>query len=126
MSKLTDRICSSLSRVNKPAALALLVLALPLTVLSGLTPSENKNVEPEAAKEAPSKPASSAHQIRCWQQGQLILEENNLEVPGDALSNSLALRAADRSPVYLLDTLNATCLIKKLGDEQDKAQRKPY
>jgi hypothetical protein len=126
MSKLTDRVFARVGRVGKLAALALLALVLPLTVFSGLSPSENKDVEPEAAKEAPSKAAASGHQIRCWQQGQLILEENNLEVPGDAIGNSLALRAADRSPVYLLDTLNSTCLIKKPGDEQDKAARNPY
>jgi hypothetical protein len=140
MWKFDNQLHAAVSRMKGKwvVGLGAIVVALPLTVLSGLEPtgSESKVFEASSEETAPtqtasekaSKPTASKakNQIRCWQQGQLILEENNLEVPGDAIGNSLALRAADRSPVYLLDTLNSTCLIKKLGDEQDKAARKPY
>jgi hypothetical protein len=140
MWKFDNQLHAAVSRMKAKwvVGLGAIVVALPLTVLSGLEPagSESKALEasseetaatPSAGEKAPKPTASKAkNQIRCWQQGQLILEENNLEVPGDAIGNSLALRAADRSPVYLLDTLNSTCLIKKPGDEQDKAARKPY
>lgn len=63
--------------------------------------------------------------LRCWQYGQLILEEARLEVPAEALGATLKLRKAegDRAAVYLFDTKNATCLIT--GPNERAATGKP-
>ena len=54
-------------------------------------------------------------QLRCWQQGRLLFEENAVQLPADASAAGLRLRGVDRhgAPVYVTDSQNATCLIRR-------------
>ena len=52
-------------------------------------------------------------QIRCWQDGRLLFEENGVSLP-DTSQYPTLIAGADRQgrPVYLAETRNATCLIR--------------
>jgi hypothetical protein len=67
--------------------------------------------------------ASKPHQrLRCWGHGQLLFDEDDLDAPSDSSSYVLKLRQAggDRSPVYLVETKTATCLIQQGGAESSR------
>ena len=48
-------------------------------------------------------------------QGRLLFEENGVQLPADASAAGLRLRGTDRhgAPVYVTDSQNATCLIRR-------------
>jgi hypothetical protein len=58
------------------------------------------------------------YQIRCWQQGRLLFEENQISLPTEGARKALRISATDRAgrPIYITDTDNATCLIRATGD----------
>lgn len=85
-------------------------LAIPITVLPGLERSEPTS---SGAQSYSAEVASGAgYQVRCWQLGQLIFEENNLKIPEASLKLGLKLNGSSQRAVYLIETTNSTCLIK--------------
>jgi hypothetical protein len=86
------------------------LLVLPLAALAGITTAE----APELLK------GPGTYQIRCWQQGRLLFEENHVSLPADSARYGLKMAGADRNgkPVYVADTSNATCLIRSVDDER--------
>jgi hypothetical protein len=67
-----------------------------------------------AAKAAAA--SSGSYQLRCWQYGQLMFEENYLAIPADSAAYALRMTDRNRAPVYLVQSGGATCLIKPSGD----------
>jgi hypothetical protein len=95
-------------RVATLRALAVLgVLVAPLG-WAGRVDIDRQAV-PRPAAEAPP----AGYQLRCWQYGQLLFEQRNVELD-DGTLDGLKLRGLDRRrrPVILTDTGNATCLIR--------------
>ncbi len=100
--------------------LAVLALAAPLFALAGVTTSEPKDAaRPVAATEKTATPAG-AYQIRCWQYGHLLFEENQIALPADNSQYSLKVSGTDRKgqPIYVAETKNATCLIRHASHER--------
>jgi hypothetical protein len=99
------------------AALIVAAIAAPMVATSGVMPREVKegSVAPLQA-EAP-KPAM--YQVRCWQFGHLVFEENDVVFNIDGGRYSPKLRGTDRKgvPLYIADTKNATCLIRSATPE---------
>lgn len=58
--------------------------------------------------------ATGPWQIRCWQDGRLLFEENGVSLP-DAAQYPTLVAGADRHgrPLYVAETRNATCLIRQ-------------
>ena len=58
--------------------------------------------------------ARGGYQLRCWQYGKLLFEENHVEFVDAKAKSGLELRRtqADHGQLYVLDTSNATCLMK--------------
>jgi hypothetical protein len=124
---LTDllRRCSLKRRI----IIAAVAIGAPIGLLSavageaGAKSPRAEAPETEAAAKAPG--AKGGYQLRCWQFGRLIFEENNLSVPGEASAYALRMTDRSRSPVLLAETENATCLIKA-GVEPAKPAARPY
>jgi hypothetical protein len=59
------------------------------------------------------------YQLRCWQNGLLLFQENLARLPANA-SDGLRLSGTDRNhrPIYLAETRNATCLIRSVVPER--------
>jgi hypothetical protein len=60
-----------------------------------------------------SAAASTLYQLRCWQHGRLLFEEQDVRLD-DEVVGGLKLRGSDRQrhPLLLTDTGNATCLLR--------------
>ena len=58
--------------------------------------------------------AKSGFQLRCWQYGKLLFEENHVEFADLKAKTGLELlrTQADRGQLFVVDTSNATCLMK--------------
>ncbi len=110
-------------------ALRLLLLA-PLCALAGVNttgPASKPRAEPSNETRPPPKPAAAApakpggpYQIRCWQYGRLLFEENLAALPADNTKYSLKVAGSDRKgqPMYVAETNNATCLIRSAPGER--------
>jgi len=84
------------------------VLALtPLTAASGPATSNGAK-------------APEGYQIRCWQFGHLLFEENNITLPADAGQHGVKMSGMDRHgrPLYVVETRNATCLIRSSDESR--------
>jgi hypothetical protein len=103
--------------------LGLLVSAFPWAAHSGVVETDLKGASSgllDQSSEIKLKPkahtsSGTGYQLRCWQYGKLIFEEDNLSLPPDtqvAYKLTLREREAGRSPVHLVETLNATCLVQ--------------
>lgn len=70
----------------------------------------------EASTAAPALGARlvNNYQLRCWQQGQLVLEESLVQAPADAAATSIRLQGAQGAgtAVMLLNAGTSTCLLK--------------
>lgn len=107
-----------------------LVAGLPLTASAGIVETELKLAKSSAqdkGNEVKAKPdtAINNYQLRCWQYGKLIFEEDNLSLPPDTqVAYKLTLRERDarRAPVHLLETLNATCLAQPSRGPRENAK----
>lgn len=88
-----------------------LPLAVALLALGGAASAELK-VDKGASGEPRSEPT---YQIRCWQEGKLLFEENGVQLPEELAASGLKLRATDRknAPIYITETRNATCLVRR-------------
>lgn len=112
---------------QRMVAAALACLA-PLGALAGIS-GGNSN---EAAKapgvtaansgDKSAKAAPGSYQIRCWQDGRLLFEENHVTLPADSARYGIKVTGNDRNgnPLYVADTRNATCLIRAV--EHDRAR----
>lgn len=110
MWKSNDMPCRRpLRQVLSCATAAAILLALPLAAAGGL----DKRGGPAAAATAKPRPAAG-QQLRCWQYGRLILEENGIAAPAESATYALRMHADDarRTPVLLVSSGSATCLIK--------------
>lgn len=65
--------------------------------------------------EPETKSGEQAYQLRCWQYGRLILEENNWGMPSEMAGQVLHFKGRGEGKValYLMDYKNATCMLKK-------------
>ena len=93
---------------------AVLALLIPISALSGVS-------TPEAAKPPATPKVAKAHggyQIRCWQEGRLLFEENHVALPADSTRYAVRMSGTDRNgkPLYVVETTNATCLIRSTPD----------
>jgi hypothetical protein len=101
------------------AATACLLLAAASK--AGITTEERKNgFDAAAAAAASQPPKGTLYQVRCWQEGRLVLEENDVHFPNDLTAQGLKLRGQDkqRRPIYLADTKNATCIVRGMPSEK--------
>ncbi len=57
----------------------------------------------------------SGYELRCWQEGRLILQENDLQAPANSAADVLRMNDRNRQRVRVLETKNATCLLKKVS-----------
>ncbi|HMM84681.1 hypothetical protein [Azohydromonas sp.] len=66
---------------------------------------------------APAR-VDGGYQIRCWQHGRLLFEENHVTLPPDGTRYALRIAATDRTgrPLYVAQTDSATCLIRAAAD----------
>jgi hypothetical protein len=119
-------------------ALAVLAVLIPVTALSGLLDLESggrstaavaerlaeKPAEKSAEKPADKAPKAGAnYRIRCWQDGRLLFEQDEVALPSDLSPYSVKLRGTDREgrPIYLTDSKNATCLVQ-LAPARERAR----
>lgn len=109
---------------------AVVAIVVPMTAISGLTASDERPVdrtteraterpaERPAERPVPSAPVQATRaasvQIRCWQYGRLVFEENNVVLSQDGGPYATKLQGTDRNgqPIAIAETRNATCLIK--------------
>jgi hypothetical protein len=98
------------------AAIAMVVLlTLPLVATSGVSSTESRDAPPSGAYQKDAKGAYN-YQMRCWQHGRLLFEQNLFELPTDGSRYQLKVSGSDRygRPVYVAETSNATCLIRSV------------
>ncbi len=109
MFKLADTLPLPLVAAVAVAAAAALALLLPPAAQAGITAADGV----ESLKQG-------HYQIRCWQQGRLLFEENNISLPADSAKYGIKMNGTDRNgkPIYVADTANATCLIRSVDDER--------
>lgn len=71
-------------------------------------------VERSAAPLEKSPAASSGYRLRCWQHGRLLFEETDVALPPEGSRYALKFAGRDRNgrPLYVAETLNATCLAR--------------
>ncbi len=98
------------------AATAAVTLLVPLPAFAGLAAASPADDEPavlERQDRTAGTPAGT-YQLRCWQQGRLVFEENGVRISADDGHYATRLRGTDRQgdPIIVADTRNATCLIR--------------
>jgi hypothetical protein len=107
------------SAKKRVLAVALVILLSPLMAWPIVT-------TPEAAASAPGptpglpQPAGGDYQVRCWQHGRLLFEENHVALP-DTAQYGLRVAGKDRNgkPVFVAETKNATCLVRPSAKERN-------
>ncbi|HEU0201361.1 MAG TPA: hypothetical protein VFR86_13125 [Burkholderiaceae bacterium] len=92
----------------RPRTLALTAAAallMPVVAISGIVGTDED-------KAGVRKPAG--YNLRCWQDGKLILEETYVTLPKSVDVASAKLQVMDRNnmPMYVTETRNATCLVQ--------------
>ena len=99
-----------------PLAMILLLL-LPMVATSGVSSIDAQEAPRSGAYQKDSKGAFN-YQMRCWQHGRLLFEENLVALPADGSRYTLKVSGSDRygRPVYVAETSNATCLIRSIAD----------
>jgi hypothetical protein len=106
--------------LDSPAAAAASMVALmvvPVVATSGVSSVESKEAPSSAAYSKDPK-GTFSYQMRCWQHGRLLFEQNLVELPSDGARYTLKVSGSDRygRPVYVAETGNATCLIRSMTD----------
>ncbi|HEX6361347.1 MAG TPA: hypothetical protein VFZ93_00205 [Albitalea sp.] len=115
-------MCKPSDRVL-PAALTTLALLAPLAAAAGVEVGRSTGrvvPAPAPSMGERARPPGGGYQIRCWQHGRLLFEENRITVPLDSPSYVLRMAGTDRHgrPLYVADTQNATCLVRAASDER--------
>lgn len=102
-----------------------LLLVAPLAAVSGVTvptppAASSPGTTPPAATAPPSRADSKrpTYQLRCWQYGRLVFEENGVRF--DFSDDQRRLRGTDRDgqDVIVTETANATCLLRAERDKR--------
>ena len=108
MYKPSDRAAA----VAPALALTLATMLASTIAAAGVSTLEAGPVAASAPKAAAR--AAGPWQIRCWQDGRLLFEENGISLPDGAQYPTL-ITGTDRQgrPVYVAETRNATCLIRQ-------------
>ena len=90
------------------AIAAVLTPALTLATVSA-SPVRDGSIDAKSAV---------GYQIRCWQHGRLLFEENHITLPADGARSAVKISATDRDgrPIYVAATDGATCLIRPSGE----------
>lgn len=101
---------------------SVLALLIPVSAMSGVSTTE----APEAAKLSAAPKVAKApggYQIRCWQEGRLLFEENHVALPTDSTRYAVRMSGTDRNgkPIYVAETTNATCLIRSSSTAESPA-----
>jgi hypothetical protein len=98
------------------AAGLLAMLALPWCYAGYGLPEERQSTIDAAGRAATPPAGTKGLYLRCWQYGRLVVEERDLQ-PAVDISAGLKLRGTDRNkqPMYLIDTGNATCLLRNVA-----------
>ncbi len=100
---------------------AILALTLPSSVRAGGHGDEGGLMNTAMEQKADARPgggASGGYELRCWQYGRLIMEENLLQLPPESSSDALRMNDSAGRPVRVLETANATCLLKAVTKRQ--------
>jgi hypothetical protein len=102
--------------LSRASVLALLV---PVSALSGVSTTEAPEAPKPAAVEKAIK-AQGTYQIRCWQEGRLLFEENHVVLPADGAQYGVKMSGSDRHgrPIYVAETRNATCLVRATAEDR--------
>ena len=106
-------------RTSGRAGLSWILAALiPIAALAGVATLDG----PDAGKPTATPKqhaANGAYQIRCWQEGRLLFEENRITLPSDNAQYGFKMAGTDRKgkPIFVAETRNATCLIRSAVDE---------
>jgi hypothetical protein len=81
---------------------------------AGVTSEEQRNAFDSAAGQARPAAKRNEYLIRCWQYGVLLFEETSAGLPTELDAASVKLRGIDlnKSPLYVAETHNATCLVR--------------
>ena len=93
-----------------------LLLVVPVMASSGVTRSEPRETAPDADAVAL---ADSSYEMRCWQRGRLVFEQNLAELPSiDGTHYTMRVSGTDRDghPVFVAETTHATCLVRSTAD----------
>jgi hypothetical protein len=98
-------------------ALSMVVLlVVPVMASSGVTRSEPRETTP--GTDAPAL-TDANYEMRCWQQGRLVFEQNLAELPSiDGTRYTMQVSGTDRDgrPVFVAETAHATCLVRSAAD----------
>jgi len=117
MSSRNDRsAAAAVATAAAIAATAAVTLLVPPPAFAGLAAASPAGDEPavlERQDRTAGTPAGT-YQLRCWQQGRLVFEENGVRISADDGHYATRLRGTDRQgdPIIVADTRNATCLIR--------------
>lgn len=125
-----NRDSPSRVRRGKFGGIALLALLAPLTATSGLSATgsiEATGVQSAVATVDKESYPAGTYQLRCWQYGRLLFEENYITLPVEASRKGAKIAGSDRSgkPVLVTDTSNATCLIRTPNEERGSSRQIP-
>ena len=102
----------STSSKDLPRRAALLMaLLVPVIALPGVVGTDKPRAAP-------------GYTLRCWQDGRLILEEQHVSLPPIVDATSTRLQVIDRQqqPVMVVETKNATCLVKAASGERPQGR----
>lgn len=136
MSKSDEKRSGSGLRAAQMAMIALVVPVLSSVVLAGLlddaamppTTVPVAQVAPPPAQVMPIQAKTTAntdiaYQLRCWQDGRLIFEENGLTAPVKAGRPVLAMQSREGgADLHLIETGNTTCLIQQRSAADSRRQ----
>jgi hypothetical protein len=97
-----------MSSRNERLALATLALALLAAAHAEVTPTATSDLGTDPA---------ARFQLRCWQQGKLIIDEHDVALPADVKLEATRVRARDRGqrPVYVVEARSAVCFIRPMA-----------
>lgn len=135
MSKSDEKRGGSGLRAAQMAMIALVVPVLSSVVLAGLL--DDAAMPPTTVPVAQVAPPAQvmplqakttantdiAYQLRCWQDGRLIFEENGLTAPVKAGRPVLAMQSREGgADLHLIETGNTTCLIQQRSAADSRRQ----
>ncbi len=93
--------------------LAALVSLGPLPAAAGAAATPQPILPPVVEDAGDRAAPPPVYQMKCWQFGRLIIDEPNLQEPAAQIARATVKASGpDASSLYLVETANATCLVK--------------
>jgi hypothetical protein len=94
-------------------------MILTVTILLAALAVAEDEVRGKSIKLKTAKTASldNSYHLRCWQDGELLFEETDLNPKASKLNLSVAsfVKEGEKKPnIYLMETGSSTCLYKKM------------